>query len=115
MVTQENASDLDVGRRPKHKSDEFFGVTIRVNDKRDNLSTFEFCGEICERSREITGSVIGGATPHTAHRGLCGSGVSPLCALASMGVPLFMGAVSHTVCTLGGQHGGSAPGTPAPA
>ena len=27
-----NASDLDVGRRPKHKSDELFGVTIRVNE-----------------------------------------------------------------------------------
>ena len=26
-----NSSDLDVGRRPKHKSDEFLGVTIRVN------------------------------------------------------------------------------------
>ena len=32
MVTQKNSSDLDVGRRPKHESDEFFGVTIQVEE-----------------------------------------------------------------------------------
>ena len=49
MVTQKNSSDLDVGRRPKHKSDELFGVTIRVN---------EIISHFCAKSREITGSVI---------------------------------------------------------
>ena len=53
-VLSKNSSDLDVGRRPKLKSDEFLEST--PISSRDNR-TFLF------ETAETSGSVIGGATP----------------------------------------------------
>ena len=53
-ATSENSTDLDVGRRPECKSDEFSEVRMAVFN-----CPFYFCA----RSREISGAVIVAARP----------------------------------------------------
>ena len=59
MIDNKNSTDLDVGRRPKLKSDEFF-----VADHRSYRAYLTFVFETAEKSI----AVIGGATPRTKAR-----------------------------------------------